>query len=62
MNLQDVISVFGEVAPAPPVIADNESNLVPVLLLVAVVGIGVLIYIDSRKNEGIRVYQYKSNI
>ena len=49
MNLQDVISVFGEVAPAPPVIVDNESNLVPVLLLVAVVGIGVLIYIEYQR-------------
>ena len=49
MNLQDVISVFGEVAPAPPVIADNESNLVPVLLLVAAVGIGVLIYIEYQR-------------
>jgi hypothetical protein len=49
MNLQDVISVFGEVAPAPPVIADNESNLASVLLLVAVVGIGVLIYIEYQR-------------
>ncbi len=49
MNLQDVISVFGEVAPAPPVIANNESNLVPVLLLVAIVGIGVLIYIEYQR-------------
>jgi hypothetical protein len=49
MNLQDVISVFGEVAPAPPVIAETESNLVPVLLLVAAVGIGVLIYIEYQR-------------
>ncbi len=49
MNLQDVISVFGEVAPAPPVIAETESNLVPVLLLVAAIGIGVLIYIEYQR-------------
>jgi hypothetical protein len=49
MNLQDVISVFGEVAPAPPVIVETESSLVPVLLLVAAVGIGVLIYIEYQR-------------
>ena len=49
MNLQDVISVFGEVAPAPTAIAENENNLVPVLLLVAAVGIGVLIYIEYQR-------------
>jgi hypothetical protein len=49
MNRIVVKSVFGGVAPAPPVITENESNLVPVLLLVAIVGIGVLIYIEYQR-------------
>jgi hypothetical protein len=50
MNIEDVRKVFGAVAP-PPVIAERKSNLIPALMLVALIGIGVVIYIDSTKND-----------
>lgn len=61
MNIEDVRSVFGAVAPAPE-IAENKSNLLPIVLLVVVVGVGVALYINSTKYETTRVSQSKSNI
>lgn len=50
MNIEDVRKVFGAVAPAP-VIEEKKSNLLPLVFLVVVVGVGVAIYIDSENSK-----------
>lgn len=59
MNVEDVRIVFGAIAPAP-VIAEKKNNLLPVILLVVVVGVGVAIYIDSNRDD--RSASLRSNI
>jgi capsular polysaccharide biosynthesis protein len=49
MNIEVVKSVFGAVSPAP-VIPEKTSNLIPALMLVVLVGVGYIIYTDSKVN------------
>lgn len=54
MNIEDVRKVFGAVAPLP-MVAEKKSNIVPVILTFAIIGVIFWTYENSKNVQDVNV-------